>query len=152
MSQFAGFEKSFKAGQNLNTTVSDWAAVYINSGSSVITVNTLTQKPIGVLQNRPNSGTGASCHVRLGATSKLTLNDTCTAGDLLVTGPGGIVRGTGLTISAVAATTVSRYVLGEALEASAATGSVIEVLINRYSIDVQHALTTVAATIAVVIP
>lgn len=126
MSQASGFDKSFKAGGDLNTTTSDWQPVYINSSSSVLIANSTTHKAIGILQNRPKSGTGSACWVRLGGTSKITINDTCTAGNTIVMGSGGALRGTGLSITAA----TSRFVVGEALEASAASGTVIEILIN----------------------
>ena len=56
-----GYEASFKAGANLNTTTSDFQLVRINSASSVAIANTTTQRAIGVLQNRPATGTGAAC-------------------------------------------------------------------------------------------
>lgn len=127
MSQASGFDKSFKAGGDLNTTTSDWQPVRINSSGSVLIANSTTHKAIGILQNRPKSGTGASAWVKLGGTSKVTMNDTCTAGDTIVTGSAnGALRGTGLSITAA----TSRFVIGHALEASAASGTVIEVLIN----------------------
>lgn len=126
MAQAGGTDKSFKAGGDLNTTTSDFQPVRINSSGSVMIANSTTHKAVGVLQNRPKAGTGASCWVRSGGYTKITMNDTCTAGDTILTGSGGPVRGTGLSITAA----TSRFVIGTAVEASAATGTIIELLIN----------------------
>lgn len=128
MSQFAGFNKSFRAGGNLNTSTSDFRPVYINSSQSVLIVNTTTvaTNTIGILQNRPNSGTGASCHVLLfGPTSKVYLNDTCAAGDVIIVGSTGAIHGTALTHTA------NITVLGKALEVSAASGTIIEIMLGN---------------------
>ena len=119
-----GLDASFKSGANLNTTTSDWQPVRISSAGSVNLANTTTQRVIGVLQNRPKTGTGAACVVRSVGFSKLAMNDTCSAGDLVVRGAGGAVRGTGLSA------TINRSVIGRATEASAASGTVINVLLT----------------------
>ena|SRR3990172_2073171 len=121
-----GFNISFKTGANLDTTTSDFMPVRIGSASSVLIANSTTHKAIGILQNRPNAGTGAAAWVRVNGTSKIVMNDTCTAGDLLVTGTaGGALRGTGLSITAA----TSRFVIGYAIESCAATATVIQVLL-----------------------
>lgn len=125
-----GFNASFKAGADLDTTTSDFRPVRINSSNSVNIAQSTTHRPIGILQNRPNAGTGASCNVRAVGFSKLTMNDTCTAGDTIVAGSGGAVRGTALSITAA----TSRFGFAIACEASAATGTVIDVLINHQTI------------------
>lgn len=129
MSQFmSGHDKSFKAGADLNTTTSDWRAVYINSSQSVNIVNTTTvaTNTVGILQNRPKSGTGAACHVRLLApSSKVFLNDTCSAGDIIIVGSTGAIRGTSLT------QTANFTEIGKALESSGASGTIIEVMLGN---------------------
>lgn len=128
MSQFAGYEKSFRAGGDLNTSTSDFRPVYINSSQSVLIASTtVATNTIGILQNRPNSGTGAACHVRLfGPTSKVYLNDTCSAGDIIIMGAGaGPIRGTGLT------QTANYTLVGKALESSVLTGTIIEVMLGN---------------------
>lgn len=126
MSQAGGFDKSFKAGADLNTTTTQWRPAYINSGSSVNIANTSTLIAVGVIQNKPKTGTGSSVWVRSVGFTKLYMNDTCSAGDTIVTGSGGAVRGTGLSITAA----TSRFVIGRAIEASAATGTIIELFLN----------------------
>lgn len=130
MSQAGGNNKSFKAGIDLNTVTACWSAVYINSAASVAICNSTTHKPIGILQNQPKTGTGASCWVQGTGFSKLLMNDSCTAGDLLVTGSGGIMRGTALSITSA----TIRYALGRALETSAISGTVIEVILGPFSL------------------
>ncbi len=129
MSQFiSGFDKSFKAGADLNTSTSDWRAVYINSSQSVNIVNTSTvaTNTVGILQSRPNSGTGAACHVRLLApSSKVFLNDTCAAGDVIIAGSTGAIHGSGLT------QTANVTVLGRALESSGVSGTIIEIMLGN---------------------
>lgn len=121
-----GFDYSFKAGGDLDTTTSDFQPVRVNSANSVLIANSTTHKVIGVLQRRPNAGTGASCNVRLFGVSKLTMNDTCTAGDIIVAGSGGPVRGTALSITAA----TSRFQIGVALDSSAITGTIINVMVK----------------------
>ena len=126
-----GFQQSFKAGADLNTTTSDFAAVRIGSSMSIQIANTSTHKAIGILQNRPKSGTGSSCWVQFGGVTKVTMNDTCSANDIIVTGSGGPVKGTGLSITAA----TSRFQIGYALEASAASGTVISLLLHPGTIS-----------------
>lgn len=142
MSQSSGYEKSFKAGADLNTTTSDFRAVYVNSSQSVMIVNTTTvaTNTVGILQNRPKSGTGAACHVRLLApTSKVYLNDTCTAGDIIIVGSTGAIRGTSLT------QTANYTELGKALESSAASGTIIEIMLGNPRKTVGDDTTTASA-------
>ncbi|MDI6756437.1 MAG: hypothetical protein QME32_00275 [Endomicrobiia bacterium] len=126
MAQAGGYDKSFKAGADLNTTTSDFQPVYVNSAGSVRIANSTTHKVIGILQNRPKSGTGAACVVRSVGYSKITVNDTCTAGDQIVMGSGGALRGSGLSITAA----TSRYIVGDAIETSGASGTVIEIFLR----------------------
>lgn len=129
MSQFIpGFDKSFRAGADLNTTTSLFRPVYINSSQSVNIVNTTTvaTNTIGIMQKLPKSGTGSACHVRLlNASSKIFLNDTCSAGDIIIVGSTGAIRGTALT------QTANVTVLGRALESSAASGTIIEIMLGN---------------------
>lgn len=129
MSQFLpGFDKSFRAGADLNTSTSLFRAVYINSSQSVNIVNTTTvaTNTVGILQRLPKSGTGSACQVRLlNATSKVYLNDTCSAGDVIIAGADGPVRGTALT------QTANVTILGRALESSAVTGTIIEIMLGN---------------------
>lgn len=138
MSQVAGFDASFKAGGDLNTTTSDWQPVRINSAGSVLIANSTTHRVIGILQNRPNSGTGASCWVRTVGFSKVAMNDTCAAGDLIYMGTGGPRRATGLTVTA------DTQILGRSTEPSAATGTVVQLLIGLQVLHVPTGFTTTA--------
>lgn len=130
MSQAGGFDRSYKAGADLNTTTTDWQPVRVNSSNSVMVANSITHRPIGIIQNRPKSGTGASCWVRSVGYSKLTMNDTCSAGDLVIMGANGPIRGTALSITVA----TNQSTVGRAVEASIDTGSVIEVLIQQYNL------------------
>lgn len=121
-----GIDITFLTGVDLNTTTADWQPVRINSSTSVALANSTTFKAIGILQNRPPAGTGAAAVVRVSGVSKITMNDTCTAGDFIVTGDGGAVRGTGLSITAA----TSRFIIGRALTSSGATATVIDLLIE----------------------
>ena len=125
-----GFNASFKAGADLNTSTSDFQPVYVNSASSVIVASATTHRVIGILQNRPKDGTGAACWVRCNGFSKVTMNDTCTAGDLLMIGDNGVIRATGVSNTAA----VTRSMIGRAMENSAQTNTVIPVLLQLYSI------------------
>lgn len=126
MAQAGGLDKSYKAGADMATTTSDWQPVYINSAGSVRIANSTTHKAIGVLQGRPKAGTGAACWVRSAGYTKITMNDTCTAGDIIVTGSGGSVKGTALSITAA----TSRFGIGYAVETSGGTGTIIELLLS----------------------
>lgn len=125
MSQAGGFDKSFKAGADLDTTTTQFRAVYVNSSGSV-NIATSATMVIGVIQNRPNPGTGAACWVRSVGYSKLVMGDTCSAGDTIITGDAGALRGTALSITAA----TSRFMIGRATEVCSLTGNVIEVLLD----------------------
>lgn len=115
---------SFKAGGNLNTTTSDFRPVYINSGTSVRIANTTTvaTNTIGIIVKRPKSGTGTAVPVQMDGVAMVYMNDTITAaGDIVILGTGGAIRGTALTF------TSNQTVLGRALEVSAATGTIVPV-------------------------
>jgi len=126
-----GFDISTKAGADLNTTTSDWEPVYVNSSNSVLIANSITHRVVGILQRRPKAGTGSACNVRMLGLSKLTVHDTCTAGDMIMIGSGGAVRATA--VSNTAATL--RSMIGRALDASAASGTVIDVFLNPFTMQ-----------------
>lgn len=126
-----GLDITLRAGANINTTTADFRAVQIGSAMSALICASMTSKPIGVLQNRPKDNTGASCQVRVAGVTKLYLNDTCTAGDLI----GIYTSGTAMRLVGVSVTGATiGSVLGRALEASAITGTVISLLLMPYTI------------------
>lgn len=124
MSQAGGFDKSFKAGADLNTTTTDWRAAAINSSGSVVVANSAGARPIGIIQNRPKSGTGASVWVRSVGYSKCYFNDTVSAGGLVYAGASGA-----LPVPASVAGATITSLLGRTTEAVAATGGIGEILI-----------------------
>lgn len=134
----SGMDASFKAGADLNTTTTDWQPVRINSAGSVTIANSTTHRAIGIIQNRPKSGTGASCWVRAVGFSKVVMNDTCAAGDLIYMGSGGPRKASGLTA------TSDTQILGRATEPSAATGTVINLLLGMYVVHIATGFTTTA--------
>lgn len=82
----------------------------------------LTSPMVGVTLDTVLDTTSA-LPVRVSGIAKVYMNDTCTAGDLIAGDSSGYGK-------KHVDTTAGSYVVGQALEASAATGTVIQVLIQ----------------------
>jgi len=113
--------KSFIAGEDLSSD--QYKAVMIELGTSneVIKAGTPAAEGthvIGVLQNEPADGEAAS--VAIGGTSKLKMAAACDAGEKLMSSSG---QGTPVDAD-------QKSVIGIALEDSAGSGSIIEVLLT----------------------
>ncbi len=82
----------------------------------------LTSPMVGVTMDTVLDTTG-SLPVRVSGIAKIYMNDTCAAGDLIAGDSSGFGK-------KHVDTTAGSYVVGQALEASAATATVIQVLIQ----------------------
>lgn len=82
----------------------------------------LTSPMVGVTLDTVLDTTG-SLPVRLSGIAKIYMNDTCAAGDLIAGDSSGYGK-------KHVDTTAGSYVIGQALEASAATATVIQILIQ----------------------
>lgn len=84
----------------------------------------VTSPQIGITCDTVLDTTGA-IPVRVSGIQKVYMNDTCAAGDLIAGDSSGFGK-------KHVDTTAGSYVVGKALEASAATGTVIQVLIQPH--------------------
>ena len=122
-----GIDITLKAGAAYDTSTALYHVGYVSAANTWTLVNTNTCWPKfgGVLQNDPKINQAAQC--RIAGTTKLYMNDTCTAGDVIICN----TAGAGDDFTATTATVTSNWLfLGVANEASAATGTVIEVILR----------------------
>jgi len=119
----SGIDISLKTYDKYDTSTARYHVAYLSSANTARVMNTMGVAVIGVIQDAsPNT---SSCAVRLAGTTKLWMNDTCSAGDYIVSNTAG--AGDMVTLSAN--TSTNNYPLvGIANEACAATGTIIEVI------------------------
>jgi hypothetical protein len=114
-----GFKTTFVAGGDLRTK--QFHFVKLNNAGQVVIVAAITDVPVGILQNKPN--TGEDAEIMCDGISKLVADGTIDEGNLVGTSNDGqgdaIVAGTDTTV----------YTVGQALEAAAA-GEVFAILFN----------------------
>ena len=152
-----GIDKTYKAGEDLDTSTAQFSVVYLNSQSSVSLCDSIGSKCIGILQNRPKAGTGAACNVRLLGVSKGRLNDSCTVNDLLSPGAnGGLLKATGITLTGTTNSAATINIIGRAVEtrtggSGEVTNTLIEIIVNPYTISQAGLTTTGSADVALVV-
>ena len=120
-----GLDKTFRAGGNYATTTSQYEPVFLSAANTVSTANTSTNVFLGVLQNKPASG--SSANVRILGTTKIRIDASVTAGDLIGFGASAAVS----IINTAVTTTARQSVIGIALE-TGSTNTIIEVLIQPF--------------------
>ena len=113
-----GSVHSFKAA----TTLAAYRAVYVSAANTVAYVNTISSAIIGVSMNSIGD-TVQSIPIQLDGIARIVCNDTFAAGALI----SADTAGKGVPYAAVTAPT---SFIGVALEACAATGTVVQVVIN----------------------
>lgn len=111
---------SFTAGASL--AASQYLAVKLSADDTVVVCNGATDKPIGILQNKPASGGVAEVAV-LGRTKWIS-DAALTAGDLVGTSADGQAD------AKTPGGDVTEYVLGTVLMGTGAAGGYAEVLIS----------------------
>lgn len=133
MSQSTGVMGDFSlgsAGADLRT--STFRAVYLDTstsgegGSPLVQLCDTSHRPIGVLQNKPN--TGEACGIRTAGTSKVVVDAISSVSNIAV----GDKLKSDATGRGIKASTDGDEVFAIALEPATATGSIIEcALVNR---------------------
>jgi hypothetical protein len=106
------------AGADLDAAGNQYKVVKLNASGAVINFAADTDIPVGVLQNAPKSGDPA--RIAYSGVSKVRVGAAVAAGAQLTT------NGSGQAITAVS----TKYIIGSALTAGAAAGSVISALIG----------------------
>jgi len=114
--------RSWPAGEDLSAK--QFRFVKLSSGT-VVACAAATDIPVGVLQNKPTTGRAAEVCV-LGPT-KVEADGAITAGGLIGTSADGQAD------EKTAGTDTTEFICGRALEAAAATGDIIEAVVNCVS-------------------
>jgi hypothetical protein len=113
---------SLLAAADLSAATSQYLIVKQTSATQFNITTAATDKPLGILQNRPASGQTGEIRVLSGSTSK------CVAGAAVAAGVEVMSDGSGRAITA----TTTNEVVGLALSAAANANELIEVLIRPY--------------------
>jgi hypothetical protein len=108
----------------LTTLLAQRIVALNNTAHTAIYPAAVTSPQIGITMDTVLDTTGA-IPVRVSGIAKVYMNDTCAAGDLIAGDSSGYGK-------KHVDTTAGSYVVGKALEASAATGTVIQVLIQPH--------------------
>lgn len=111
---------TLKAGADL--TSAQYAFVKLDSSGNAVVCSAVTDKPIGVLQNQPLSGKEASVLVSGG--TKVKAGAAVAIGDRIGTTTGSLAN------PYVAGTDTTKYLVGTALTAAAASGELFTAVIN----------------------
>ncbi len=111
---------SFIAGASLAT--SQYLAVKLSADDTVVVCTAVTDKPIGVLQNKPASG--GTAEVAVAGKTKWISDAALNAGDLVGTSADGQAD------AKVPGSDPTEYVLGTVLVGTGAAGGYAEVLIS----------------------
>lgn len=112
-------ERTWPAGADLSTK--KYFLVKLNSTKQAILGAAATDSLIGVLQNKPKLAEAGL--VRFGGTSKVVAGGAIAVGARVTTNAAG---------KAIATTTAADTVIGQAVEAAAADGDVIEIIMQNY--------------------
>lgn len=118
--QNATLDLSFPAGADLSAA--QYKFVEVGTGGTVTLCNAATDRPIGVLQNKPTSGKMAT--VRVIGVTKVQADAALTRGTLVGTSADGQAD------AKTPGTDTTEYTVGVVLEPSANAGEVITALIN----------------------
>lgn len=111
-----------KAGADLSAATAQYKFVKLNAAKQVILCAAATDKPLGVLQNRPASGEAAKV-CAIGVT-KVRGDADLAAGDLIGT------SGDGEADAKTPGTDTTEYVVGQVVEDNAAVGGYATAIIN----------------------
>jgi hypothetical protein len=111
---------SFEAGADLRTH--QFKFVKLSADDTVILCAAATDKPIGVLQNKPN--TGESAEVMLVGITKVQVDEALVAGDLIGTSADGQAD------KKVVGTDVTHFIAGQVITGAATAGELASALIN----------------------
>jgi len=114
------FKISLKAGGDLSAL--QFYFVKLNSAGDVVAVTGATDKPVGVLQNKPTSGQAAEIVV-LGQT-KLSADAATAIADQVGTSADGQA------VALIAGTDTTKYVVGVCLETAAGAAVIFSALVN----------------------
>lgn len=114
------YDESFPAGADLSG--SQYKFVELGSGGTVTVCNAATDRPIGVLQNKPTSGQMATVRVR--GVTKVQADAALAIGDAIGTSADGQAD------PKVAGTDTTEYVVGTALTAVSNAGEIASALID----------------------
>lgn len=114
---------SFPAGADLSAA--QYKFVELNSGGDVTVCNAATDKPIGILQNKPTSGKMAT--VRVVGISKVQADAALTRGTLIGTSADGQAD------PKVVGTDVTEYAVGQVLEPVSNAGEIATVVVSCIS-------------------
>lgn len=114
-----GLKITLVAGADLSAK--QYCFVKLNSSGQAIAVAAATDNPIGILQNAPLSG--QECEVMVSGGSKLVLGGTVASGD--VVSPSA----TGVGVTIVPGTDVTKYAMGKALTGGA-SGEIITAVVH----------------------
>lgn len=113
---------TFVAGADLSAAANQYKFVEQDSAGLVTVCNAATDKPVGILQNKPKSGEAAT--VRVTGISKVQADAALTVDTLI--GPSA----DGQADAKVLGTDVTEFVVGRVLQAAAAAGDIVAVTVN----------------------
>ena len=119
--QIPGFSTTIEAGADLSAAANQFKFVKLSNGK-VIICTAATDKPVGVLQNRPKLGEGAVV-MHFGVT-KLQGDADLAVDDLIGTSADGQAD------AKLPGTDLTEYVVGRVLEDNTAAGGLVSALIN----------------------
>jgi hypothetical protein len=113
---------SFPAGADLSAAANQYKFVEVDSSGNVTVCNAATDRPVGVLQNRPKSGEAAE--VVIAGITKLQADAALTIGTLIGTSADGQADAKTLGDAG------TEFVVGMALSASGAAAEIITALVD----------------------
>jgi hypothetical protein len=113
--------KTFEAGADLSAK--QFYFMKLSAFNTVVVCAAITDKPIGVLQNKPDAA-GKAAEVMMLGISKVSADGAITVGDSLGTSADGQAD------SIAAGTDTTVYTAGTALEAATAAGQIVTAAIN----------------------
>ena len=119
--EIPGFQFTLPAGADLSAAQHKF--VKINSSGQVILCAAVTDKPIGILQNKPNAA-GVAANIMANGVSKLIMAANAAKGDRIGTDAAGLgaiyVHGTDTT----------KYIVGELLDDNSAANGKATIIFN----------------------
>lgn len=124
--ELALFDHTFEAGADLSAK--QFHFVKLNTSGQVVVCSGATDKPIGVLQNKPNA-TGKAAQVRIVGITKVSSDANLAAGDLIGTSADGQAD------AKTPGTDVTEFICGQVLfDTSGAAGDLTKAAINCINI------------------
>lgn len=119
-----GFKMTREAGADLSLL--QFTFVKLDANGRVIAVAAATDRPCGILQNKPNA-LGIAAEIMVDGISMLIGGGNVAKGDMLGTGA------TGRAVAIVAGTDTTKYNLGQIIEDSDAAGDYCAVLFSCFA-------------------